>query len=258
MARQTEGDDVTVAKPENGLSENVAEPNRGKAILVVDDEAAMLRALKAVLGQRGYEVILAASGEEALQRAPEANPDLVILDLTLPGISGLEVCRSLREWLKVPILVLSVRSGETDKIAALDLGADDYLTKPFSTGELLARIRALLRRTGPEQSPPTVIHSGGLSIDLDRKHVSRGGHKIKLTRTEFALLSKLAENADRVVTSAMLVRYVWGPGNVEGTMALRAHMSHLRSKIEPESSAPRYVVTEPGVGYRFVTFDDGE
>jgi len=229
-------------------------PSREDAhvILVVDDDPGLLRALKSVLSQRGYRVVLAASGEEALELAASADPDLVILDLALPGISGLEVCRSLREWLKAPILVLTVRDRDTDKIAALDLGADDYLTKPFSSGELLARIRALLRRAGSRPSRVSVARSGDLVIDLDARRVTKQDQALRLTRTEFAVLAVLAASADRVVTAGMLMKAVWGSDGAEDTQALRVHISKLRSKIEDDPTSPRYIVTEPGIGYRFV------
>jgi len=176
----------------------------------------------------------------------------VILDLTLPGITGMDVCRTLREWLRAPILILSVRDNEADKIAALDLGADDYLTKPFSAGELLAHIRALLRRAG-RGTDGRQVRSGDLVVDLAERKVMRGGDPVKLTRIEYTILARLASDADRVVTSGMLIKGVWGVATTEDSRALRVHISNLRSKIEPDPSTPRHVVTEPGVGYRFLT-----
>lgn len=228
-------------------------PQSGPTVLVVDDEPSILRSLKSVLSRESYSVVLAASGEEALRYAAEAKPDLVILDLALPGISGLEVCRSLREWFKAPILILSVRDSESDKIVALDLGADDYLTKPFSSGELLARTRALLRRAGNREHKPTTVASGDIVIDLAKSQVTRGGQTVRLTRTEFAILKALAESVDGVVTTRALLTTVWGPDGVDNVQSLRMHMSNLRSKVEEDTSEPRHVITEPGIGYRLVT-----
>jgi two-component system KDP operon response regulator KdpE len=232
-------------------------PERPVQVLVVDDEEQIRRALRSVLGARHYDVSLAATGEEALEMAVEHTPDLVVLDLTLPGISGLDVCRELRTWLTAPILVLSVRDSDEDKIAALDLGADDYLTKPFSTGELLARVRALLRRAAPGDTAVSEIVAGDLVIDLARRIVHVAGEEVRLTRTEFDILAMLAKHSDRVVTSRMLLEQVWGPEYVSDTQTLRVHVSHLRHKIEPAGGVPRYVITEPGVGFRFIGDDEG-
>jgi len=221
-------------------------------VLVVDDEEQIRRALRSILSARQYEVVLADSGEAGLAAAASRKPDLVVLDLTLPGKSGLEVCRELRTWLSVPILVLSVRDSDDDKIAALDLGADDYLTKPFSAGELLARIRALLRRAATDEASPAVVTVGGLSVDFARRIVTVDGVEVKLTKTEFDILAQLARNVDRVVTSRMLLERVWGPEYADDTQTLRVHISHLRHKIEPDGGVPRYVLTEPGVGFRLV------
>lgn len=221
-------------------------------VLVIDDEEQIRRALRSVLTARSYDVDLAATGEDGLAAAAARKPDLVVLDLTLPGKSGLEVCRELRTWLTVPILILSVRDSDDDKIAALDLGADDYLTKPFSTGEFLARIRALLRRSATDDASTPVVTVGGLSVDFARRIVTVDGEEVRLTRTEFDILAQLAHNVDRVVTSRMLLERVWGPEYVEDTQTLRVHVSHLRRKIEPAGGVPRYVITEPGVGFRLV------
>jgi two-component system KDP operon response regulator KdpE len=230
----------------------VSAPERPARVLVIDDEEQIRRALRSILKARSYEVEVAETGEAGLAAAAVHQPDLVVLDLTLPGKSGLEVCRELRTWLTAPILVLSVRDGDDDKIAALDLGADDYLTKPFSAGELLARIRALLRRTAPGEAGPASVTVGGLTIDFARRIVTVDGREVKLTRTEFDILAQLAHNVDRVVTSRMLLERVWGPEYVEDTQTLRVHISHLRHKIEPAGGVPRYVLTEPGVGFRLV------
>lgn len=227
-------------------------PERAARILVIDDEAQILRALRSILRARNYEVETAETGEAGLEAAADRRPDLIVLDLTLPGKSGLEVCQELRTWLAVPILVLSVRDSDADKIAALDLGADDYLTKPFSAGELLARIRALLRRTASDETSPREVTVGGLTVDFARRIVTVDGGEVRLTRTEFDILAQLAHNADRVVTSRMLLERVWGPEYVDDTQTLRVHISHLRHKIEPEGGVPRYVLTEPGVGFRLV------
>ncbi len=226
-------------------------PERTYRVLVVDDEVQIRRALRSILQSRNFVVDEAESGERAIELTTEQTPDLIVLDLTLPGMSGLEACRMLREWYTGPILVLSVRSDDADKIAALDLGADDYLTKPFSSGELLARIRALLRRAGGAAPLPTEIRSGDLVIDLARRTVTLCGEPVQLTRIEFDVLAQLAGNAGRVVTSSMLLDRVWGPDYVGDTQTLRVHISHLRHKIETPGDVPRYIITEPGVGFRF-------
>lgn len=229
--------------------------DRQARVLVIDDEEQIRRVLRSVLAARHYDVDLAATGEEGLQHAVDRPPDLVVLDLALPGMSGIEVCAELRGWYEGPILVLSVRDSDDDKIAALDLGADDYLTKPFSTGELLARVRALLRRTAPGALAPSTITVGGLTVDLARRIVTVDGVEVRLTRTEFEILALLGRNADRVVTSRMLLEQVWGPEYVNDTQTLRVHVSHLRHKIEPSGGVPKYILTEPGVGFRLVAGD---
>jgi two-component system KDP operon response regulator KdpE len=231
-------------------------PERPTHILVVDDEEQIRRALKSILSTRGYTLDMATTGGEALIKAIDTPPDLVVLDLMLPDRSGIEVCRELRTWTTSPILILSVRSNEADKIKALDEGADDYLTKPFSAGELLARIRALLRRAAALTSPPPVVHSGDLEIDIARRRVRRAGEEVALTPTEFDILAFLARNAGLVVTQRMILEEVWGPEWVEDAQTLRVHVSNLRKKIEPHPGGPRYIITEPGVGFRFATADD--
>jgi two-component system KDP operon response regulator KdpE len=228
-------------------------PEKRSKILVIDDEEQIRRALKSILSARHYDVILASNGEEGLDLAIDHSPDLVILDLAMPDMTGFEVCKELRAWYNGPILVLSVRSSDADKIEALDLGADDYLTKPFSAGELLARVRALLRRAAGQASPPPVISVGDIEIDIAHRHVARSGEDVDLTKTEFEILAYLARNANCVVTSKMLLENVWGPEYGEDTQTLRVHISHLRKKIEPHPSVPRYILTEPGVGFRFST-----
>ena len=226
-------------------------PEKTATILVADDEEQIRRALKSILSARKYEVILAENGEQAIDLAIDQSPDMVILDISMPGLDGIEVCRELRTWFTGPILMLSVKAGDADKITALDTGADDYLTKPFSAGELLARVRAQLRRTASTVISLPVITVGELEIDIPQRRVRRSGGDIELTRIEFDILAFLAQNPDCVVTSKMILEKVWGPEYEDDTQTLRVHISHLRKKIEPHSSVPRYILTEPGVGFRF-------
>lgn len=218
-------------------------------VLAVDDERPIRRFLTASLTAHGYAVFEAADGAEALALAITARPDLVILDLGLPDMDGVEVTRRLREWSQIPIIILSVRDQEQDKIAALDAGADDYLTKPFGIGELLARLRVALRRASTPTGEP-VFTVGGLEVDLARRVVTVSGQEVQLTPTEFDLLRVLVTHAGKVVTHSQLLRQVWGVGYADEAHLLRVNISNLRRKIEPESSRPTYVVTEPGVGYR--------
>jgi two-component system KDP operon response regulator KdpE len=226
-------------------------PERPQRVLVIDDEEQIRRALKSVLTARNYEVELAETAEHGLELTAEHTPDIIVLDLTLPGMSGLEACRRLREWYHGPILILSVRSTEEDKIAALDLGADDYLTKPFSTGELLARMRAVQRRTQGADATLADMRVRDLSIDFAKRVVTVRGEPVHLTRTEYDILAMLARNAGRVVTSRMLIDSVWGPEYEADTQTLRVHVSHLRRKLESPGDVARYILTEPGVGFRF-------
>ncbi len=223
---------------------------RPTRILVVDDEEQIRRALTSILKTRGYSLDLVGTGQDALLHAIDTPPDLVILDLGLPDMSGIEVCGELRTWMSAPILILSVHAAETDKIRALDEGADDYLTKPFSAGELLARIRALLRRAADIASPPPVIVVGDLTVDIARRRVTSGGREVSLTPTEFDILAYLARNAGLVVTQKMILEQVWGPEWAEDAQTLRVHVSHLRKKLETTPGGPRYIITEPGVGFR--------
>jgi len=224
----------------------------GVRVLVVDDEAGLLRAVGGILGKRGFEMIPATTAEEAIEYVAGHHVDAIILDLELPGISGLEACRVLREQSDVPILILSVRDNEADKIAALDLGADDYLTKPFSSGELLARLRAMLRRAPRDEvGAGTLVRHGELEIDLVGRTVRLGDQQVKLTRMEFDLLVLLAQSPDRVLTTRYLVEKLWGTDSVSNLKALRVHMSNLRTKIEEDPSQSQRIKTEPGVGYRF-------
>ena len=225
-------------------------------ILIVDDEPQILRALRAGLAAHGYDVVSAADGEEALDKAATELPDAVILDLNLPKLSGLDVCKGLREWTDVPIIVLTVRDAERDKVTALDLGADDYLTKPFGTDELLARLRVALRHAARESNPPEpVVRAGAVTIDLSRHTVKRGQDEVRLTATEFKLLAYLATNAGRVLTHTQILEHVWGAGYENEMQNLRVYVSQLRRKLDPDSAQPQMITTEPGVGYRFVADD---
>jgi two-component system KDP operon response regulator KdpE len=220
-------------------------------VLVVDDEPQLRRFLRASLPAQGYRLIEAASGEEALREAAARAPDLVLLDLGLPDLDGVEVTRRLREWSTAPILVLSARDQEQDKIRALDAGADDYLTKPFGTGELLARMRVALRHAGrSETSDEPVVATGALEVDLGSRRVTVGGRQVRLTRTEYRLLAMLARHAGKVLTHRQLLKEVWGPNAVEQTHYLRVFMGQLRHKIEDDPAQPHYLLTETGVGYR--------
>ena len=235
-----------------GRKSSLSSPEKKLKVLVIDDEEEIRRALFSILKARNYQVEVSPSGTDGIRVAIDMNPDLVVLDLTLPDIDGIEVCRELREWMSSPILILSVRDNEADKIAALDTGADDFLTKPFSAGELLARLRALRRRAAVQVSPPASIETGDLCIQLARREVTLQGKEIPLTRTEFEILAMLARNSNCVVTSKTLMEHIWGDEAMDDAQRLRVHMSNLRKKIEPHSTIPRYIHTEPGVGYRFV------
>jgi len=220
-------------------------------ILVVDDEGQILRALRRALAARGYDVVTAADGEDAIAVVEASTPDLVVLDLNLPGIDGMEVCRRLRSWTQVPILILSVREDEPGKVQALDLGADDYLTKPFGVEELLARVRALLRRSRPQGSEPPRFEVDGTVIDLVAHRVSRDGRDVHLTRTEWGLLEAMAEHPGKLLTHRWLLEQVWGAGYQEDVEVLRVFVSQLRRKVEPRADRPSVILTDPGVGYRW-------
>jgi two-component system KDP operon response regulator KdpE len=223
-------------------------------ILLVDDEASIQRSVGPLLRSRGYEVDIAGTGERALEMYGQRKPALIVLDLGLPDIEGTEVCRRIRATSQVPIIVLSARGAETDKVNALDLGADDYVTKPFGPEELIARIRVALRRTSGENAVETgVFRAGALTIDYDRRRVVRDEVEVRLTPKEFDLLSLLARNHDRVLTHRAILKEVWGPNAVEQPEHLWTLVAQLRKKIEPEPSQPQYLVSEPWVGYRFVT-----
>jgi two-component system KDP operon response regulator KdpE len=223
-------------------------------ILLVDDEAAIQRAIGQLLRSRGYDVDIAGTGSDALRLFAERTPALIVLDLGLPDLEGTEVCRRVRAESQVPIVVLSARGAEADKVNALDLGADDYVTKPFGPEELLARIRAALRRVSAEQEEDTgLFRAGDLTIDYDRRRVVRNGTEIRLTPKEFDLLSLLARNHDRVLTHRAILKVVWGPNAVEQPEHLWTLVAQLRKKIEPDPARPKYLLSEPWVGYRFVT-----
>ena len=223
----------------------------GARVLVVDDEPQILRALQLKLSSAGYAVETAATAKDALAQAAMRPPEAVILDLLLPDGSGTDVCRELRRWSTAPILVLSAVGEEKEKIDALDAGADDYVTKPFSGDELLARLRAALRRTGPSTEP--VIEVGELRIDRDKRSVTMAGEAISLTPTEYDLLRLLAENEGKLLTHPAILRAIWGPAYHEESNYLHVYVSHLRRKIEPDPARPRYVLNQPGVGYRLVS-----
>jgi two-component system, OmpR family, KDP operon response regulator KdpE len=220
-------------------------------VLVVDDEPQIVRALRINLRARSYEVSTAANGVEALDVAAKHPPDLVLLDLGLPGVDGLDVIRGLRGWTSVPIIVLSGRADSTDKVEALDAGADDYVTKPFGMEELLARMRATSRRAGPREELPRV-QLGPLTVDLAAKRVSRdGAADVHLTPTEWHLLEVLLRNPGKLLTRRQLLNEVWGPGYADATGNLRLYMTQLRRKLEPDPPRPRWLITEPGMGYRY-------
>jgi two-component system, OmpR family, KDP operon response regulator KdpE len=219
-------------------------------VLVVDDEPQILRVMRASLPIRGYDVLTASSGKEALDQLSKQVPDLVILDLAMPEMSGLEVCRRIREFSTVPIIVLSAKGSESDKVAALDLGADDYVTKPFGMDELLARARAVLRRLSTTND--RVLTVGDVTIDIDKRRVVVGDREIRLTPKEFDVLKYLVNNAGKVVTHRALLQTVWGWESTDQTEYLRVFINQLRRKIEVDVSHPRYLITEPWVGYRFV------
>jgi two-component system KDP operon response regulator KdpE len=218
-------------------------------VLVCDDEQQILRALRVILRDAGFEAVPASTGDEALDQAAVSHPDAAIIDLVLPDIDGVELCRRLREWTDMPLIVLSAVGDEDAKVRALAAGADDYVTKPFGPRELIARLQANLRRTGPEPEP-AVIAAGDLEIDLAARTVRREGSEIHLTKTEFDLLRLLVRNRGRLMTHRDLLVGVWGEGYAADTQVLRAHIANLRRKIEP-GGGPKLIRTDPGVGYRF-------
>ena len=226
-------------------------PPFNSTLLVIDDERQIRRLLRVTLEGEGYQVREAETGQLGLQELAHQAPDGIILDLGLPDLDGTEVIRRLREWSRVPVLVLSVREGEDDKIAALDAGADDYLTKPFSGRELLARVRAVLRRT-PASAEPAVVSVGDIEIDQAARRVCRAGTEVHLTAKEYALFQLLVQHRGKVVTHRQILRELWGPNAEDNTHYLRVHMTHLRQKLEADPHSPRHLKTDAGIGYRLV------
>jgi len=226
--------------------------SEGPVILVIDDEAQIRKFLRLSLEAHGYHVVQADSAKEGIRQATASKPDLILLDLGLPDMDGLDVLSSFREWTKIPIIILSVRNSEQDKIALLDAGANDYITKPFSMGELLARTRATLRHSLPE-TVEGVLAIGNLVIDFSRRIVTKNGEEVKLTPTEYSLLRFLARNADKVITQSQIIHEIWASQAYPDTSYLRVFVLQLRRKIEDDPSNPKIILTEPGVGYRLIT-----
>lgn len=224
--------------------------SQGPLALVVEDEAPLRSFLRTALTTHGYRVVEAATLGEAMMAVTTANPEVVLLDLGLPDGSGLELVRRVREWSRLPVIVISARGREQDKIEALDAGADDYLTKPFGTGELLARLRVALRHTGPASPGAQVVEAGPIRVDLARRQVFRDGVEVHLTATEYRLLALLARNVGRVLTHGQILREVWGPNSAEHAHYVRVYMAELRRKLEEEPARPRWLLTEIGLGYR--------
>ena len=227
-------------------------------VLVVDDDSQMLRAVSNALSARGYDVVTAASGESALELAAEEELDLVLLDLGLPGIKGREVIERLRTWTELPVIVVSVQESQEDKVAALDAGADDFVTKPFGMKELLARMRAVRRRVGSDTEPRPILRFEGLEIDLLKKLVKLEGAAVHLTPTEYRLLESMATNPGKLLTHSWLLQKVWGPGYGTESNYLRLYVRQLRQKLGDTPSAPRWITTEPGVGYRWLAEASGD
>jgi len=230
--------------------------NNPPHILVIDEEPQIQRAIRTILTEKQFKVTTASRGQEGLTLAATSEPDLVILDLGLPDMDGVEVCRQLREWTQTPIIILSVRDSERDKVAALDMGADDYLTKPFGIEELLARIRVALRhsasRKDTQGTQNKVVRAGPITIDLAWHIVKHGDEEVKLTGTEHKLLAYLAANHGRVLTHQSILTHVWGAADADHTEYLRVYMRQLRKKLEADPERPQYILTEPGIGYRFI------
>jgi two-component system KDP operon response regulator KdpE len=227
-------------------------------VLAVDDEPQILRILRASLAARGHEVSTAPNGETALDILAGADVDLVLLDLGLPGIGGVEVIRRLRSWSSVPVIVLSVRDAQADKVTALDVGADDYVTKPFAMDELLARMRAVLRRKGAPDDEPPVVRAADLEVDLPKRLVTKAGRPVHLTPTEFALLELLVRNPGKLLTHRWLLQKVWGDAYGEESHYLRVYVANLRKKLEEHPGSPSLILTEPGVGYRWMAAESDQ
>jgi two-component system, OmpR family, KDP operon response regulator KdpE len=221
-------------------------------VLVIDDEPQIRRALRTSLSAHGYEVETQGTGEGGLVATAESAPDVILLDLSLPDLDGTEVLRRLRGFSRVPVIILSVRESQQEKVAALDAGADDYVTKPFGIEELLARLRATLRRTRPEEEPSPRMHFDGLDVDLSRRLVTLDGTRVHLTPTEYALLEAMVSNPGKLLTHVWLLRRVWGQGYGQESHYLRVYVRALRRKLGDDAAAPRLILTEPGVGYRWI------
>jgi len=229
----------------------MSEKSHQPLVLIIDDEVQIRRLLRVTLEGNGYRVLEAASGQEGLVEAAQGRPDVIILDLGLPEMDGTTVLKRLREWSQAPVVVLSVRDAELDKVSLLDMGADDFMTKPFSTAELLARLRVAQRHAQPIEDN-AVFQCGNLQVDLASRIVTQKGQEVKMTPTEYSLLRLLVRNAGKVVTHRQILKEVWGPTYVEQTHYLRVYVAHLREKIEADPSRPEILVTEPGVGYRLM------
>jgi two-component system KDP operon response regulator KdpE len=223
--------------------------------LVIDDEPQMRRLLRVTLEANGYVVFDAANGQDGIAQTAQRRPEIILLDLGLPDLDGVEVLKRIREWSRVPVIILSVRDRENDKIAALDAGADDFVTKPFGSGELLARLRTTLRRSQP-QPAEAIFRTGDLEVDLSARLVRKHGQEVKLTPTEYALLRLLVVHAGKVLTHRQLLTEVWGPNAVQQTQYLRVHIAHLREKLEDDAARPQFLITEPAVGYRAVSLEE--
>ena len=230
-------------------------PNSGAIALVIDDEPQIRRLLRVTLEASGYAVLDAATGQDGIVQAAQGRPEIILLDLGLPDLDGVEVLKRIREWSRVPVIILSVRDREHDKIAALDAGADDFVTKPFSSGELLARLRTTLRRSQPT-AVDAVFRLGSLEMDLSTRLVRKNEQEVKLTPTEYSLLRLLVIHAGKVLTHRQLLTEVWGPNAVGQTHYLRVHVAHLRDKLEDNAAQPKLIITEPAVGYRLARSDE--
>jgi two-component system, OmpR family, KDP operon response regulator KdpE len=224
-------------------------------VLVIDDEAQIRRLLRVTLEANGYKVFDAATGNDGIVQAAQCRPDIILLDLGLPDLEGVEVLKRIREWTRVPIIILSVRDHENDKVAALDAGADDFVTKPFGNGELLARLRTTLRRSQP-QPVEAIFRTGKVEVDLSARTVRKNGQEVRLTPTEYALLRLLVIHAGKILTHRQLLTEVWGPTAVDQTHYLRVHIAHLREKLETNAAQAKFIITEPAVGYRAISLDE--